>query len=153
MNLKSYLFEHKRNILSEKSITKSKLIPGDIVKFRYSGKEVNTPNPMVLVLNPNWKGHLHGLTLDYIPQSTLEKLYTVVKDTVATRLARLTGLNLPLIRADIRDPERFYYDTLKKFILINIGRKDSPYRKFTTTGITGIRKLDYRFKKMSKEKG
>ena len=53
-------YNHRRNIISEKSTTKMKIVPGAIVRFSYSGKDVNDKRPLVLVLNPRYKGQLHG---------------------------------------------------------------------------------------------
>ena len=86
---------HKGNIISEVAASKGKITSGDIVFFNYSGKKVTTKRPMVLVLHPNWKGYLHGLNLDYIPESTLKKLWELTKITVAGKVQRLVKLRLP----------------------------------------------------------
>ena len=65
--------------------------------------------PLVLVLHPNWQGHLHGLNLDYIPEGTLRELWKMTKVTLQGKIERLAKLRLPLLKADIGDPKRFYY--------------------------------------------
>ena len=63
---KSYDLQHRRNIISEKSTSKMKIVPGSIIRFNYSGKEVNDNRPLVLVLNPRYRGKLHGLNIAYL---------------------------------------------------------------------------------------
>ena len=71
---RSYKSLHRRNIISEKSSSKMKIVPGSIVRFSYSGKEVNDSKPLVLVLNPRYRGMLHGLNVSYLTESNLRKL-------------------------------------------------------------------------------
>jgi len=41
------------------------LRPGMVVSFRYRGIMVHDPTPLVLVLNQEWAGKLHGINLNY----------------------------------------------------------------------------------------
>lgn len=136
---------HKRNIINEVASSKTKTQSGDIVFFNYSGKKVTTKRPMVLVLHPNWKGHLHGLNLDYIPQGTLKKLWEITKVTLAGKVQRLTKLRLPLLKADIGNPKSFYTSRLKKFLTSELGKTGVAYRTYTVGSIGGLKKVDYRF--------
>mgnify|MGYP001379482840 CR=1 FL=1 len=138
-------YNHKKNILNEVASSKNKIQSGDIVFFNYSGKNVTTPRPMVLVLHPNWKGHLHGLNLDYIPESTLKKLWELTKVTVAGKIERLTKLRLPLLKADIGNPKAFYNSRLKGFLRGSLGKTGVAYRTYTLSGIGSMKKVDYRF--------
>ena len=136
---------HKGNIINEVASTKGKIQSGDIVFFNYSGKNVTTKRPMVLVLHPNWKGHLHGLNLDYIPESTLKKLWELTKITVAGKVERLVKLRLPLLKADIGNPQSFYKSRLKKFLTGQLGKTGIAYRTYSVSAVGGIKKVDYRF--------
>ena len=51
-----YRRTHRKNIIKEATISKNKLEPGHIVRFNYGGKKVTTKRPLVLVLNPSYKG-------------------------------------------------------------------------------------------------
>ena len=136
---------HKGNIISEVSTTKNKVQPGDIVFFNYSGKKVTTKRPLVLVLHPNWQGHLHGLNLDYIPEGTLRELWKMTKVTLQGKIERLAKLRLPLLKADIGDPKRFYYSRLKKFLKGSLGSTGVAYRTYDVKAIGGMKQVDYRF--------
>ena len=136
---------HKGNIISEVASTKGKVQSGDIVFFNYSGKKVTTKRPLVLVLHPNWQGHLHGLNLDYIPEGTLKELWKMTKVTLQGKIERLAKLRLPLLKADIGDPKRFYYSRLKKFLKGSLGSTGVAYRTYDVKAIGGMKQVDYRF--------
>ena len=139
---KSYDLQHRRNIISEKSTSKMKIVPGSIIRFSYSGKEVNDSRPLVLVLNPRWRGKLHGLNISYLKESNLKQLLNLIKETTQGRIKRLLKLRLPLLKADIGDPNKFYHSRLKSFL---VGKPDC-YRTYTYSGIGGVRIIDYKFK-------
>ena len=138
-------YNHKKNIINEAASSKSKIQSGDIVMFNYSGKKVTTARPLVLVLHPNWKGHLHGLNLDYIPEGVLKKLWEMTKITVQGKIEKLVKLRLPLLKADIGDPKRFYESRLKKFLKSSLGSTRVAYRTYSTKSVGGIKVIDYRF--------
>jgi len=138
-------FNHKKNIMNEVAISKGKIQSGDIVMFNYSGKQVTTKRPMVLVLHPSWKGHLHGLNLDYIPEGILKKLWDMTKLTVAGKVQKLIKLRLPLLKADIGNPQSFYKSRLKGFLKGNLGSTRVAYRTYDKKAIGGIKVIDYRF--------
>ena len=136
---------HKGNIISEVASTKGKVQSGDIVFFNYSGKKVTTKRPLVLVLHPNWQGHLHGLNLDYIPEGTLRELWKMTKVTLQGKIERLAKLRLPLLKADIGDPKRFYYSRLQGFLKSSLGSTGVAYRTYDVKAIGGMKQVDYRF--------
>ena len=136
---------HKGNIISEVASTKGKVQSGDIVFFNYSGKKVTTKRPLVLVLHPNWQGHLHGLNLDYIPEGTLRELWKMTKVTLQGKIERLAKLRLPLLKADIGDPKRFYYSRLQGFLKSSLGSTGVAYRTYDVKAIGGMKQIDYRF--------
>tara|TARA_B100000131_G_scaffold306091_1_gene332797 strand:+ start:381 stop:839 length:459 start_codon:yes stop_codon:yes gene_type:complete len=142
MKNKKYDSQHRRNIISEKSSTKMKIVPGSIIRFSYSGKEVNDNRPLVLVLNPRYRGYLHGLNVSYLTESNLKQLLNLMRETTQGRIKRLLKLRLPLLKADIGDPYKFYHSRLKSYLK---GKPDC-YRTYKYNGIGGIRIIDYKFK-------
>ena len=144
--MRNYTQDHRRNILKEEVSDKNKVDAGHIIAFNYAGRDVHTPRPLVLVLNPNWKRQLHGLNLDYIPPATLDKLYSVIKERTAEKIQKLLHLRLPLLKPVIHDPYNFYHRELKKFIGSHFDKNESPYRTYNLSGISNLRIIDYRFK-------
>ena len=82
-------YDHKKNIISEKSENKNKIVPGSIVRFSYGGKKVTDSKPLVLVLHPRWRGKLHGLNLNYLKEPILKRLWTMVQETVPVSYTHL----------------------------------------------------------------
>lgn len=141
----NYSFIHKRNILTEVRTTKTNIEAGTIVRFNYRGIDVHEPRPLVLVLNPKWKKHLHGLALRVLTESELNKLAKMVKGTLTQKAAKFLKLRLNTLTLDIKDPYNFYHKKLKPFLK---KMDDSAYRTYTLTGISSVKVVDYRFKDM-----
>ena len=139
-------YDHKRNIISEKSENKNKIVPGSIVRFSYGGKKVTDSKPLVLVLHPRFRGKLHGLNIGYIPESVLQGLWKLVQETVQGKVQRLIKLRLPLLKADIGNPKQFYWSRLRGFLRSKMGSTAECYRTYNTSSIGGVRLVDYRFK-------
>lgn len=148
MAMRKYTRAHERNVISEARTTRTKLTPGHVVRFNYRGESVHVDRPLVFVLHPDYEGKLHGISLDYIPESTLVKLSKIVKDRITAKIQKLARIRLPLLKPDIGRPYDFYHQQLKKFINVNFPKGQSPYRTYLTGGITNLKNLDYRFKDM-----
>ena len=146
---KSWLRFHERNIINEDATTNlTALKPGQIVRFNYKGKHARVSRPLVLILNPYYKGKMHAITLDYISDVLLKKLYKLVSETISAKIQKLTGLRMPLLKADIGNPQAFYNKQMKTFINSYYKGKESPYRMYERSGMTNVRVVDYRFKDM-----
>lgn len=140
-----YSFVHKRNIITEARVPKTKMEPGTIVRFNYRGVDVHEPRPLVLILNPRWEKHLHGLALRVLTESELNTLAKMVKLTLAQKASKLLKLRLNRLKVDIKNPYNFYHKKLKPFIK---KMDESPYRTFSLKGISAVKIVDYRFKDM-----
>ncbi len=143
---------HKKNIQNEVSVGKPtgtakgvRLQPGHIVRFTYMGKKVSTKRPMVLVLHPKWKGQMHGLNIDYIPERILVQLWALTKETLQGKLQKLIKLRLPLLKPDIGNPKTFYYSKLRRFLKSKLGGSSSCYRTYDISKVQSLRIIDYRF--------
>ena len=142
----SFLNSHKKNIISEKISRLDQLEPGHIVMFNYTGEDVNTRRPLVLVLNPSWKSKLHGIKLDAVPEAALQRLYSLVKEKRMDKIRKLLRLRLTLLSSSIINPERFYKKKIKSWMQRDFKTVGNPYRTYSRKGITSIRLIDYRFK-------
>jgi hypothetical protein len=68
-----YLPEHHPLFGTMRFVSKSDIGIGDVITFSYQGLEKKdiTEVKWVFVLDPNWHGKLHGLTLGLTPKSEL----------------------------------------------------------------------------------
>jgi len=139
---------HKKNIISEATTTKQNIEPGSVIRFKYGGKQVTDKQPLVLVLNPKWKGKLHGINVNYLSETDLNKLVKLVKQTLAQKAAQFLGFGKRMTKADIGDPFKFYHTRLKMFLG---SQSVSMYRTYDINAITNVRLVDYRFKGMADE--
>lgn len=142
---KSFLRAHERNIISERQTMKSKLYAGNIVRFNYKGELATVKRPLAIVLNPDYKGKFHALSLDVIPDNLLVDLLEIIQEAMEIEFE--PRARLPLLKVALRDPQRFYNTKIKSF-LGNFGteRGETPYRTYKRSGITNIRIIDYKFK-------
>ena len=53
-----------------------------IIMCKYSGKNVHDRNPMILVLNKNYLGKLHGINLNYCTYNEIIKIGKVVNEKI-----------------------------------------------------------------------
>ena len=83
---KTHEKEHTRNIIKEESVSRSKIQAGSIIRFKYTGRVVHDKNPLVLVLNPSWKRQLHGININYLSKSQVDKVSELVKKSLGTKL-------------------------------------------------------------------
>lgn len=139
---------HERNIVRESVGNFTKLKAGQVVRFNYSGEYTTAKRSLVLILNPRYKGKLHGIVLDNISDVVLAKLKKIVQETTQARIQKLINLRLPLLKADIQDPRRFYETRLRPFIKtqFRMADKKSPYRTYFVSNIKNLKLIDYRFK-------
>ena len=144
---RSWLRFHERNIIREDATTNlTTLSPGQIIRFNYKGKYARVSKPLVLVLNPYFKGKTHAISLDYVSDRLLKILYKLVSEKISGKIQKLTGLRLPLLKADIGNPQTFYDKQMKRFIKTYYEGKESPYRTYERGNMTNVRVIDYRFK-------
>jgi hypothetical protein len=61
-----HLHEHKPHFGAAKYVKRSEISSGDVVSFMYDGEQ-----RWVMVLDPDFEGKLHGLTLGTLPRRTL----------------------------------------------------------------------------------
>ena len=137
-----FMSQYRRRITRGDKVSLKTLLPGDIVTFHYIGKDVHTPRPIVVVLNSNWEGKLHGLALRHIPVMALNHLFKVIakhdkaKQFILRNLK--TMVKLPI---DIYDPQEFYKQRIKPFM--SRMTSASPYRTYTIGGISNARLVKY----------
>jgi len=147
--MRNYLTEHKKNIISEVTSKISQIEPGHIITFNYKGKNVHTPKPLVLCLNSNWEGKLHGINIEYISEDVLNKLADMTKVSFAEKISkklRLRIISKLAIKTTIASPYNFYHQKLKQFLNKELASTGICYRQYTRTGISNMRVIDYRWK-------
>lgn len=134
-NNDSRLFENKRYRFQQK-ISKTNLLPGMIVMCKYSGKSVHDRNPMILVLNKNYLGKLHGINLNYCTYKEIIEIGKVVNERIHPSKIKLKQ------KYRMTSPYGFYHTQLKP-MLKGLGK--SIYRTYFYKTIKDPKLLDYKF--------
>ena len=141
----NFLNIHKRNILDRIPINKMEITPGDIILFRYKGKE-GTSQKMVLCLD----GLTGKLTTDNLLNAIdLSKFSPSIFKRFIERLDRPRLVNEErkgkivtslLIESSTEGQRKeFYKDTVSKFVKYN------AYRTYTDIKIGAVRLISYNY--------
>jgi len=138
-----YITEHRRHISKKNNITKANIVIGNVITFDYNKSETNK-NPMVLVLNENFHGILHGLVINYMTPLEFSKfrkyILTEVKEVDQDNKL---GLEPSIRKLSIENPSSFYDARLKYFLKRNISQ--SVYRTYKLVDMKNIKIVIYKF--------
>ena len=124
---------------------------GDIISFNYpaihkEGTRAHDPNPKVLVLHPNFGGHMHGLKIDSFSPQELNMLRMLINPAFEKQYkASLTRESPDTVKEfdriiktastrDITSPQQFYTEVIKPIIK---PRGYQPYRQYTVSKVRG----------------
>ena len=141
----SFLNVHKRNILDRIPINKRDITPGDIILFRYKGKD-GVSEKMVLCLDGltgkfTRDNLLNALDLDKLSKNILKLFILRVDEPRFIEEKRKNKLILSLIIEANTEGERkeFYKDKVSKFV------KYGAYRTYTDDNIGAVKLIHYDF--------
>ena len=138
---------HRSRILSEVTVARTKLEPGQMIKFRYKKKSGDSDLYMAVVLSlwPPAAGIrdkvMHALTLDRVSDNTMRRLVRVIGAGAVDGESQSTKFNLPKGRSA---PQRFYeakLDTIPNLI-------NKAYRTYFLKEMTQVRLVDYDIEKV-----
>ena len=66
--------DHTKNISSKKSLGgMGSVRPGDLVSFKYKGKDIYDKTPLIMVLHKEWK-IIHGVNINYLKEFIVGRL-------------------------------------------------------------------------------
>jgi hypothetical protein len=154
----SYYATHRKNILDSIMTSKNDIRPGDIIEFRYKGKDKSSLQ-LVLCLNElarDKEKKLHALKLENISMSKfkqiLNKIGTTGKSgTIAVdekrgyrkvKVGRITytrGLKVGVEGGSESERKTFYKAVIKQF------NKLDSYRTYIGKNITAVKLIEYNF--------
>ena len=122
-----------------------RLLPGMIITFNYSEKNVMDPRPILLYLNTDKKSkNIEGLNLNYLNSTKLKKLFKVadVKKTETDEVENLIGLTESYYRLQIANPKKRSAMTPKRFygdIISGDKYFKESYRSYKLTKLTSLK--------------
>ena len=122
-----------------------RLLPGMIITFNYSEKNVMDPRPILLYLNTDKQNkNLEGLNLNYLNPSKLKKLFKVadVKKTKVDEGEGIINLKEQYFRMQISNPKKRSAMTPKRFYSDIISADKyfkGSYRSYKLTKLTSLK--------------
>ncbi len=135
-----YLNEHQINVNKRIIIPKFHLQKGMIVSGKYRSQNGKSSDYLILVLQPNYEGKLHGLSLKEFRPQVLKNLASDV-GTTEIYSSRYRILKIPKLQL-ITSSKRFYNSKLKRAMETQF---NTSYRTFNLTGFSSFLLLDYNF--------
>ena len=143
---------HYRRILSKKVISRSELIPGMIIEFRYSSRNRFDPKPLILFLYHDRKLDLiHGINFNYIYEQDVQNIFTLISKTVGVSIeydiedssySRIKLNPNPKSRSGIGAQK--LYESVIKPKLFNTQRTKDCYRTYKADKISAVNSINYR---------
>lgn len=140
----NYLPTHKKNFLNEFNVSKFEIQPGAIVKFTYVNEEKEITKPLVVVLNPLYKGNMHAIRIDEVMPDKVQKLVDTIKLWYSRKLEQKVHQRLPLVKVNVGSPRTFYENTLIH-VLPRLLKTDDVYREYKLNRVSSLRLIEYRF--------
>lgn len=134
----NFLSEHNTRVKSRTPILSSKLIEGMIIKCRYSSQDLSKGEYLFLVLDTNYKGHLHALSLKEF--NTRNFIELAKKTGTAPVRGSLFEKNNIMRLSMVGSPLSTYQFLLKGGMT---SKYNSGYRTLDIKKMSGIMLLEY----------
>jgi len=136
--LANFYNEHNTRVKSRTIISKGKLTEGMIVKCRYTSQDQSGGEYILLVLDVNYKGQLHALSLNEFNS----RIFRSLAKTVGTSPVLAAGLEKNnILKLDLPGSPRAIYEGILKS---KMGSKyNTSYRTLDIKKMSGIMLLNY----------
>ena len=143
---------HYRRILSRKVLSRSELIPGMVIEFRYGSRNKFDPKPLILFLYHDKATDLiHGINFNYLYETDIQKMFTLLSKTVGVSIeydiddnsySRLKLNPNPKSRSGI-GAQKLYERVIKPKLFTTERTKDC-YRTYKVSKVSAISSINYR---------
>ena len=135
-------YNNRRIIRGGQKIAPGKLLPGMILTFNYSEKNVKDPRPILLFLR-NDKGLMEGVNINYLNPTKLKKLFSVIefKKGKLDEEENLVFLKEDYFRIQISNPKRRSAMSPKRFysdVVLSDKYFKQAYRSYKTKSLTSL---------------
>ena len=144
---KSPKVDHSKKILLEQTIQEKVVMPGMIVRFAYNTKNVYDRRPLLFVFQ-NDRGLLHGINLNYLNESLVQKFFKLTQAIVPAMeesKAKLKENYFRIQLSDRRKPSpvgaKLLYDT----VMPRDRRFKDSYRTYNLGKASSMKCINYDF--------
>jgi hypothetical protein len=146
---------HNRRILSKNVISKSEIVPGMILDFRYTNPKAYDKNPLVLFIYKDTRGDntlLHCLNINYLYERDIQSIFETMSKLIDLKIDydetedSYTQLQLQ------KDPKsttgitgKHLYERIIKPKIFKLQRTKNCYRTYNIKKIQSLTLINYRF--------
>ena len=144
---------HYRRILGQTNINKEALVPGQIVSFKYMGKNIWDRNPLIIFLfrDRDKNDLVHGININYLYENDVQNVFKMMTKRVNAKIAYEKSSEgyayLQLeenknIRTGVHAQD--LYEEVIKPIMFKSPRTKDCYRTYAYTKMTSIKLVNYK---------
>ena len=137
----NYLNVHTARIESRLIIPVGRLEKGMIIEARYNPEDHDARRYMLLVLQPNWRGMVHAITLNNCSYFHFDNLAREQGTRIIPRFKRYREIIIPKLIIN-ESSKRFYSGVLKPRLKSEFGR---GYRTFFVKKFGVVSLVNYKF--------
>ena len=108
---RKHKISHHNRILYEQTIQEKYLLPGMIVNFTYTSKDIYDRKPLLFFFEYGGKGAklnssnlISGINLNYLHESRVQRLFKFAQALTPVLEENLLGLQLPYVRLQLSNP-------------------------------------------------
>ena len=94
-------YNHIKSILKETKIPERSILPGMIIRFEYTKKDVFDVRPLVLVLSTDGNETFDGINLNYMNETDLQRMFTVIQSLTPVIEENILKLEDPYTRLQL----------------------------------------------------
>ena len=139
--------DHSKKILLEQMVQEKVVIPGMIVRFAYNSKIVYDRRPLLYVFQNTGK-LLHGINLNYLNESLVQKFFKLTQAIVPAMEENLAKLKQPYFRiqlSDRRKPSPVGAQLLYNTVIPRDRRFKDSYRTYSLQKASSMKCINYDF--------
>jgi hypothetical protein len=125
--------------MTELLLASARLNPADTIRFTYNHKHIDEATgdryKEVFVLNPNYRGQVHGIDMKRLTAAEREVLISVFSKSMVKRRLPLANDILQRMKPleEIKNPMSFYQKFVKVFL-----RNIDAYRRYDPSRMSGV---------------
>jgi len=136
-----HLTEHLRKANQKITIPKTQLQKGMVIEMMYKPESGNLKRYMLTVLNPNFEGKIHAISMENVSNAAYNNFVDGVGIRYIPRFQKYRGVDIPKVVMDVSS-RRFYIGKVKSEMRSTL---ENSYRTFSIKKTNSIRLIDYDF--------
>ena len=139
------IVDHYRKILDKYPVSINQIYQGDLIEFKYKGKNIFDKNPLVLFIYYERDNRLmHGINLNYLYETDVQNLFKKIHKTVAPvtgpHINESMWTKVNLSSFGIFSGKRMYETSVKPYLTPGV---QNSYRTYKRNNMSNVKLIKY----------